>query len=176
MWLMARQVLFWIVWLTSGFSWSAESGQSLRAVQSPAAGPATVFFDGKKKAGIKDFRGKFLLVNFWATWCAPCVREMPSLDRLAKKMAGKNLVVLAVSEDDHSPAQVRLFADRLQLKSLTLLYDTSKHGSRDFGLRGIPATFLISPEGMILASLEGSAVWDEGRLFREISGYLEKHR
>ena len=115
-------------------------------------------------------------MNFWATWCTPCIREMPSLDRLAKKMAGKNLVVLAVSEDDDSPAQIKIFVDKLNLKSLNILYDTQQLGSRDFMLRGVPSTFLISPKGKILAKLEGSAVWDEGNFYGEIMDYLNKYR
>lgn len=176
MWSVTRHVICGMALLTCSISWSAESNRSLQAIQVPAIAPSTVFFDGKKNIGLKNFKGQFLLVNFWATWCAPCIREMPSLDRLAKKMAGKNLLVLAISEDDDSPAQVKLFAEKLKLKSLTMLYDTHQHGSRDFGLRGIPATFLISPKGRVLANLEGSAVWDEGKLYNEITDYLEKYR
>lgn len=171
-----RHVIYGIALLTCSISWSAESNRSFQTIQLPRTAPLTLFFDGKKKVGLNNYKGQFLLVNFWATWCTPCIREMPSLDRLAKKMAGKNLVVLAVSEDDDSPAQIKIFVDKLNLKSLNILYDTQQLGSRDFMLRGVPSTFLISPKGKILAKLEGSAVWDEGNFYGEIMDYLNKYR
>ena len=176
MWLVTRHAIFGMALLTCSISLSAESNRSFQAIQEPKAAPSSIFFDGKKNVGLNTFKGQFLLVNFWATWCSPCIREMPSLDRLAKKMAVKNLVVLAVSEDDGNPAQVKIFVDKLKLRSLTVLYDTRKLGSNDFGVRGIPSTFLVSPKGKILASLEGSAVWDEGNLYDEITDYLRKYR
>lgn len=111
-----------------------------------------------------------MILIVWATWCAPCVKEMPSLDRLSAKMAGENLVVVAVSQDNGGQSQVKPFLEKLKVKNVTILYDHDQRALRDFGIRGLPTTFLISPEGRILARLEGDAEWDTPAMVRQIKG------
>lgn len=130
--------------------------------------PHTQFSDGKRAISLSTFAGKYVLVNFWATWCAPCVREMPALDRLAAKLEKRGIVVVAISQDETGPTQVRPFVDKLKLSKVKILYDTDKRGYRDYALRGLPTTVLISPQGKLLARLEGSAAWDEGALIKQV--------
>ena len=89
---------------------------------------------------------------------------MPALDRLATRLVKKGLVVVAISQDEGGLVQVRPFAEKLRLTKIRILYDPEKRAFRDYALRGLPTTVLISPQGNIIARLEGSAAWDEGAL------------
>lgn len=144
------------------------AAKSLQPVRPAAQVPATKFSDGSKLVTLEGFRGRSVILNVWATWCGPCVKEMPSLDRLSAKMAGDNLVVVAVSQDNGGQSQVKPFLDKLKVKNVTILYDHSQRMFRDFGIRGLPTTFVISPEGKILARLEGAAEWDTPAMVRQI--------
>jgi len=134
--------------------------------------PSTEFSDGKKSVALSAFRGKFVLVNFWATWCPSCIKEMPTFERLATRLERQGLVVVAISQDAGGPTQVRPFLERLKLSRIKILYDNEKRASRDYALRGLPTTFLISPEGMLLARLEGSAAWDTGELAAQVENFM----
>jgi len=130
--------------------------------------PAFRFSDGKQPIGLDAFKGKYVLVNFWATWCKPCVTEMPSLDRLASRLQKKGVVVIAISQDEGGSSQVRPFTEKLNLSKLRILFDPEKRSFRDYALRGLPTTVLISPTGNLIARLEGSAAWDEGVLAAQV--------
>lgn len=146
----------------------ADEGKLMQPIAGDIHAPPTQFGDGNHSTSLPAFRGKFVLVNFWATWCSPCIKEMPALDRLAARLKQKGLVVVAISQDEGGPVQVRPFAKKLNLSQVQILYDPEKRGFRDFALRGLPTTVLISPEGILLARLEGSAVWDEGILASQV--------
>ena len=144
------------------------TAKSLQLMRPAVQVPATKFSDGRKLVALESFRGRSVILNVWATWCGPCVKEMPSLDRLSAKMAGDNLVIVAVSQDNGGQSQVKPFLDKLKVKNVTILYDHSQRAFRDFGIRGLPTTFVISPEGKILARLEGAAEWDTPAMVRQI--------
>lgn len=126
--------------------------------------PQFQFSDGKRPIALSAFKGRYVVVNFWATWCTPCVKEMPALDRLAGRLEKNGVIVLAISEDEGGATQVRPFAEKLKLSKVRILYDPEKRGFRDYALRGLPTTILISPQGHLVARLEGGAAWDEGAL------------
>lgn len=88
-------------------AFAAEQNRGLQPLQKPTEIPRVIFSDGKKPLELSVFKGRYLLVNFWATWCSPCLSEMPSLDRLAKKLAKENITVVAISEDEGGVTQVR---------------------------------------------------------------------
>ena len=106
------------------------------------------------------FRGKVVILNLWAPWCAPCLKEMPSLDRLAASLPADKFAVVAVSQDPpgNSPSQRML--DRLGLKSVATFLDPSGKLQDQVGARGFPATLIIGPDGAPLAFREGAADWD----------------
>jgi thiol-disulfide isomerase/thioredoxin len=119
---------------------------------------AITTLDGKE-VRISDFRGRVVLLNFWATWCAPCIREMPSLDRLQAEL-GHDVDVLAVSEDSGGGEAVTRFLAKTPVQSLTFYLDEQKHLARAFEARGLPTTFIIDQDGRIRARLDGAAEWD----------------
>ena len=158
---------------TAVFGWSEysvaqETVKSLRLVTGNVQVPKTKFSDGSKSVTLESFRGRGVVLNFWATWCGPCVVEMPSLDRLSAKLDMKKFVVVAVSQDNGGPSQVKPFLEKLKIKNLTILYDPSQGGLRDFGIRGLPTTVVISSEGQVLARLEGSVEWDSVEMINKI--------
>jgi thiol-disulfide isomerase/thioredoxin len=120
---------------------------------------------------LADFRGRFVLVNLWATWCAPCVREMPSLDRLQAKL-GNRLSVLAVSEDRGGAHAVDPFLEKLDLKAIAIYLDPKSAVGEELEIGGLPTTFLIDGEGRVLGQLEGAAEWDSPKMVATIERYL----
>jgi thiol-disulfide isomerase/thioredoxin len=124
-------------------------------------------------AALADFRGHWLLVNLWATWCAPCVREMPSLDRLQATL-GDRLMVLAVSEDRGAAHVVTPFLEKLDLTALRIYLDPKSAVGQGLGARGLPTTFLLDGEGRIRAQLEGAAAWDSPEMLAKLERYLNE--
>ncbi|MDC1093441.1 TlpA disulfide reductase family protein [Porticoccus sp.] len=139
----------------------------------PSPLPLLSFDDGLKSVGIEKFAGKYVLMNFWATWCAPCVTEMPSLDKLAVRLHTKGLIVVAVSQDLNELSKVKSFLKPMMLEEIVIWYDEKNKGFRELGLRGLPTTILINPDGLMVAKLEGSAEWNEGPLLAQIEEIIK---
>lgn len=138
-------------------------------VVAPAAAKLdTDFSDGSVALSLDRHRaGRPLLLNVWATWCPPCVKELPALDRLAGKLM-PDIAVVALSTDDGGEAQVRPFLAKLGVSTLTTLYDRDGRSFQDFALRGLPTTVLIDADGRLVARLEGMADWDSPAIAAQI--------
>ncbi len=108
---------------------------------------------------LENWRGSYVLVNLWATWCAPCRREMPQFDALAEKMADEGLVVMALSVDRGSADKPDAFLRELGIKNLVQAHSGDQSAARALGLFGLPTTVLIDPQGRELARLQGEADW-----------------
>lgn len=134
--------------------------RELRA-QPPAPVPEFTFTDAEgAERRLADFDGKAFVLNFWATWCAPCVAEMPALDRLQEAVAQNGIMVLALSSDRGGAAQVRPFYQRLGIAHLGLWLDPRGAAARAFGLRAVPTTVVVTRERQEVARLAGPAEWD----------------
>ena len=106
------------------------------------------------------FRGKVVLVNFWATWCPPCIEEMPSIDALARDMAGADFAVVPVSSDFGGLEKPRRFLDENGLDALGLFLDAERALAQAAEVPGLPVTLLLDREGREVARLTGDAEWD----------------
>ncbi len=123
------------------------------------------FVDGEGRTlSLADFRGKLVLLNIWATWCVPCRREMPALDRLQAKLGGKEFEVLALSIDKEGSVAVKAFYEELELDALSIYVDASTKVTREIGIVGIPTTLLVGRDGNELARLVGPAEWDDSKI------------
>jgi len=150
------------------------ANKKMDLIHPPLPLPLLSFDDGLESVGIEKFAGKYVLMNFWATWCAPCITEMPSLDKLAKHLRKKGLIVVAVSQDLGELSKVKSFLKPMMLEEIIIWYDKKNKGFRELGLRGLPTTILINPKGLMLAKLEGSAEWNEGLLLTQIEKIIEE--
>lgn len=115
--------------------------------------------DGNKKTW-SDYEGKFLLVNFWATWCAPCVVELPTLQELGEKFKNQNFEVIAISIDmAATPEKLSKFLDGRMLSNFAGFMDTDRILQKNIPMRGIPTTFLLNPKGELMYVFEGESNW-----------------
>ncbi len=127
----------------------------------PEPAPAITFTDeAGKPHSLADFRGRVVLVNFWATWCLPCKREMPSLDRLEATLGSERFQVLALSQDKIAVSKVRDFYFDQKIADLTLYIDQTGNSQRAFAVTGLPATVLIDTRGRVVGRMVGPAEWD----------------
>jgi len=109
---------------------------------------------------LQSYKGKGIVLNFWATWCAPCIKEMPELLRLKSKVAGDGIEVLAISQDRKDIAKVREFLEVNKLSELGVMLDKRGRLGRKLGVRGLPTTVLIDPQGRDIGRVLGIEKWD----------------
>ena len=121
-----------------------------------------------KPATIADYRGKVVLLNIWATWCPPCRAEMPSMERLHKKLAGTDFRIAAVSVDGDAfyaqeqagPKEIMAFASTLGL-TFDILHDPSGEIRKAYDIFGVPESYLIDRDGVIVKRVIGAADWED---------------
>jgi thiol-disulfide isomerase/thioredoxin len=139
--------------------------------KSPKTAPNVHFTDGVgNRHALDAFRGRYVLVNLWATWCAPCVAELPSLARLAAHAPG--LKVLAINTD-HEKVDAAGFLKSHGAGSLPVYLDSERMMLRSFVVPGLPTTILIGPDGKVVARAQGPAEWgslDAVKYFQRITG------
>lgn len=119
--------------------------------------------DGKPIT-LKDFKGKTLLLNLWATWCVPCRAEMPALDRLQKELGSDKFEVVTVNIDTARLERPKAFLDEIGVKSLSFYADPKaavfQQLKQDGQVMGLPTTFLVDPSGCQIGLMSGPAAWD----------------
>ena len=113
--------------------------------------------DGKE-INLNQFRGKHVLINFWATWCGPCKIEMPSLEALYERFKDRNFVLLAISNDMFGANIVKPFVKAHKI-NFPVLLDQRLKVSNAFGVVSLPTTFMIDPQGKIIGALFGAEDW-----------------
>lgn len=134
----------------------------------PASAPQPapeMSFDGLdgKPVSLTDFKGKLVILNLWATWCQPCLKEMPSLQKLEARLA-PDLLVLAVSEDRGGAEVVKPFLDKIDLGKLTIALDPKSTATHTLHARGLPTSLVVDPGGTVLGKVEGAADWDSDQM------------
>ncbi len=150
---------------------------SFQAAKPDSRAPDTPFAGAEgKQLSFDDFKGRVLLVNFWATWCAPCVREMPALDRLQAALADEGLTVVTVSNDRGGEPIIRRFYEEHGLQNLGIYSDPRNKLAAAFGVRGLPSTFFVDADGRLLGLVEGPAEWDEADAIALARYFLQSAR
>ena len=106
---------------------------------------------------LSDYKGKLVIINFWATWCAPCKKEMPSLDRLYQDGNFKNLEIFAVNMEPPNKLKTKNFFENIRIKKLKIFFDSKLNFVKEFKLRGVPTTIFINKKGEEFARIIGEA-------------------
>lgn len=146
---------------------------NFRASAAPAPVPAVVFEGGAgEPLSPADFEGRVVLLNLWATWCAPCREEMPALDRLQAALGSERFEVVALSVDSKGHELARRFFAEHGLGNLAFYIDPTARANVTLKAFGLPTTLLIAPDGREIGRLVGPAEWDGDDAKRLIEGVL----
>ena len=130
--------------------------------KAPKPLPDLPFLDADDKPhSFAELKGKVLLVNFWATWCAPCVKEMPSLDRLQAALGKDKFAILPLSLDGPSRPKVAPFYEARKLANIGIWFDKGRKLMQAFDVSILPTSILVDANGQVLGRLEGEADWDK---------------
>ena len=120
---------------------------------------------------LNQYNGKLVIINFWATWCAPCKKEMPSLDKLYQSKNFKNLQVFAVNMEQPNTLKTKKFFDDLNIKKLSIFFDSNLNFVKEFKLRGVPTTVLINKKGEEFARIIGEVDFLDKKFLKWLSNY-----
>ena len=156
----------------------AAEGRRARLVESPPrAVPELAFSDGDGRTRtLADFGGQGVVLNLWATWCPPCVAEMPALDRLQAIVEGNGIRVVPLSSDRGGKVQVDAFYAARGIARLGTWLDPRGGAGRLLGARGLPTTVLIDPQGRERSRLEGAAEWDAPEMVNTVYRLIRPQR
>ncbi len=131
----------------------------------------TFLDDNNNQLNLSDYKGNLILLNFWATWCAPCKKEMPSLDLLLSHPSLNNLKIFPINVgQDNLEKSTKFFAD-LKIKNLKIFFDSPVTLAKKFGLRGIPTSILINKDGLEFARIIGSIDFEDKKFIDWLSNY-----
>jgi thiol-disulfide isomerase/thioredoxin len=143
-------------------------------VRPPRPMPDILFADADgANVGLDAFRGRVILINLWATWCAPCVREMPALDRLQAKLGSDRFEVVAISLDRGGLAKVSPFFDKYGLKNLAIYLDPKSGAYRMLSVQRLPTSILVDASGREIGRLEAPLEWDSADAVALIQKYID---
>jgi thiol-disulfide isomerase/thioredoxin len=143
--------------------------------ETPEALPDVAFEDGAGASRtLAEYSGKVLLLNLWATWCVPCRKEMPTLDRLQAKIGGAEFEVVALSVDRAGSEAVKKFFQEIGIENLAVNIDPSSKVLRTLGAFGLPTTLLIDRQGREIGRLVGPAEWDTAEMVALIRNYIDE--
>ena len=141
----------------------------------PKQVPDISFTDERAQAfSLNDFRGKFILLNIWATWCGPCRKEMPTLDRLQERLGSERFQIVALSIDRGGASAVQKFYAETGVRHLAFFIDPTGRAGTKLTLIGLPGTLLIDPEGREVGRLIGPAEWDSPEMIAFLESQISR--
>ena len=145
--------------ITTSFSYALEKPdiKNLTIIKNPKIYEDVIFKDvNQKDVSLADFKGKLVILNFWATWCAPCREEMPSLDHLQSNSNLNNLKIFPINIGEEDASKSESFFKELDINNLEVYFDAPITLAKKFSLRGVPTTILFNKEGKEFARIIGS--------------------
>jgi len=154
-----KLLIIFIYLITINFSYALEKPdlKNLVLLKNPKIYKDIIFKDiDQKKVNLDDFKGKLIILNFWATWCAPCKEEMPSLDYLQSNIKLNNLKIFPINIGQEDASKAQLFFKELNIKNLDIYIDAPITLAKKFSLRGVPTTILFNKRGKEFARIIGS--------------------
>ena len=154
-----KLLIIFIYLITTSLSHGLEKPdiKNLILIKNPKIYEEVIFKDiNQKDVNLDDFKGKLLILNFWATWCSPCREEMPSLDDLQSNSNFNNLEIFPINIGQENASKSKSFFKELNIKNLNIYFDAPITLAKKFSLRGVPTTILFNKEGKEFARIVGS--------------------
>ena len=154
-----KLLIIFIYLVTINFSYAFEKLdlKNLVLIENPKSYEDVTFMDiNQKNVDLDDFKGKLIILNFWATWCAPCKEEMPSLDSLQSNTKLNNLKIFPIYIGQEDESKSKSFFKELNIKNLDIYIDAPFTLAKKFSLRGVPTSILFNKEGKEFARIIGS--------------------
>ena len=167
-----RFLIIFIFLITNSFAKEVDDIKNLLIFENPKKLDDLTFLDDKNnQLNLSDFKGKLVLLNFWATWCAPCKEEMPSLDLLQMKENLNNLKIFPINVGQDDLDKSLNFFEDLKIKNLKPYFDSPITLAKKFQLRGIPTSIIINKRGEEFARIVGSIDFTDEKFIEWISNY-----
>ena len=160
--------------IIANFSYASEKPniKNLVLIKNPKIYKDVIFKDiNQKNVNLDDFKGKLILLNFWATWCAPCKEEMPSLDNLQSNGNLSNLKIFPINIGREDISKAKIFFKELNIQNLDVYTDAPTTLAKKFSLRGVPTTILFNKQGKEFARIMGSIDFNN----EEFINWLKKY-
>ena len=160
--------------LISNFSYASEKPdiKNLVIIKNPKKYEDVVFKDiNQKNVDLDDFKGKLIILNFWATWCAPCKEEMPSLDNLQSNGNLSNLKIFPINIGQEDKSKSEFFFKELNIQNLDIYIDAPITLAKKFTLRGVPTTILFNKNGKEFARILGSIDFNNEKFINWLKAY-----
>ncbi len=167
-----RFLIIFIFLITNSFSNEVMDIKNLVINEELKKYPDLTFLDSKNKPiNLNEYQGNLVILNFWATWCAPCKEEMPSLDSLQKNKNLDNLKVFPINIGQENVEKASKFFKDLKIRNLDLYFDSPVTLAKQFKLRGIPTTILFNKDGLEFARIVGSINFEDEKFIEWLSNF-----
>ena len=169
-----KLLIIFIYLITTTFSHALEKPdlKNLVLLKSPKTYEEVIFKDiNKKNINLADFKGKLVILNFWATWCAPCKEEMPSLDDLQSNTKLNNLKIFPINISQEDESKSESFFKELNIQNLDIYFDASITLAKKFSLRGVPTTIIFNKEGKEFSRIIGSIDFNDEEFINWLKFY-----
>ena len=169
-----KLLIIFIYLIASNFSYALEKPdlKNLVLIKSPRTYDEVIFKDiNQKNVNLVDFKGKLVILNFWATWCAPCKEEMPSLDDLQLEGKLSNLKIFPINIGKEDISKAEFFFKELNIKNLNIYFDAPITLAKKFSLRGVPTTILFNKKGEEFARIIGSIDFKDEKFINWLKNY-----
>ena len=167
-------LIIFVYLITACFGYSIEKPniKNLVVIKKPKVYESVIFKDkNQKEINLADYKGKLVVLNFWATWCAPCREEMPSLDKLQSDNRLENLMVFPINIGQEDLSKSEIFFKELNIQNLDIYFDSTVTLAKKFTLRGVPTTILFDKKGQEFARILGAIDFNNEELINWLKLY-----
>ena len=165
-------IIIYLITIGFGYAIDKPDIKNLVLIENSKIYEEVIFKDkNQKNVNLNDYKGKLVILNFWATWCAPCREEMPSLDNLQFNQKLGNLKVFPINIGNENLSKSEIFFEELNIKNLEIYFDSSITLAKKFKLRGVPTTILFNKEGYEFARIIGSIDFNNEKFINWLKEY-----
>ena len=165
-------IFIYLTTINLSYAFEKPDLKNLVLIKNPKSYEGVTFMDtNQKNVNLDDFKGKLIILNFWATWCAPCKEEMPSLDNLQSSVILDNLKIFPINIGQEDISKSTSFFKELNIKNLDIYIDAPVTLAKKFSLRGVPTTILFNKQGKEFARIMGSIDFND----EEFINWLKKY-